>query len=316
MKKLGLFALLLTVVYVSSAQEAPKDSLPPDSSNWKTSGVATLNFSQLSLTNWAAGGASSIALNGYLSVAAGYKKNLITWDNNLDLGYGILKQNGNPFFKSDDNIELNSKLGRNVGRKNGPWSYAALINFKSQFAPGYKNIGDTVRISNLLAPGYAIGSIGIDYKPSKKFTAYLSAVTSKTTFVLDQPLADKGAYGVEAATYDSLGRRVTLGQRIRYEIGGYFRLFYKDEIFKNVTLQTKLDLFSNYLHNPQNIDINWETLIALKVNSHITTTFLTHIIYDDDIKIGVDTNDDGVDDKFGPRTQLKQQLGVGFSYKF
>ena len=91
---------------------------------------------------------------------------------------------------------------------------------------------------------------------------------------------------------------------------------FKTEVVKNVSFQTKLGLFSNYAHNPQNIDINWETLISMKVNEFLSASITTNLIYDDDIDIGVDENDDGIVDKVGPRVQFKEVLGVGFSYKF
>jgi hypothetical protein len=103
---------------------------------------------------------------------------------------------------------------------------------------------------------------------------------------------------------------------MRYEFGGYVRLFFKKDLMKNVNLQTKLDLFSNYLHNPQNIDINWEVLISMKVNKYITATINTQLLYDDDVMIAVDENGDGTPDSSGPRTQFKEVIGVGFSYKF
>ncbi|MFZ0280519.1 MAG: hypothetical protein WAL29_02625, partial [Bacteroidales bacterium] len=117
---------------------------------------------------------------------------------------------------------------------------------------------------------------------------------------------------------------VTPGEKIRSEIGGYVRAIYtrndfKNEFLKNVGFTTKIDLFSNYSENPQNIDISWETLIALKVNKFISVNFNTHLLYDDNIKIPVDRNDNGIIDPSeapGSRTQFKEILGVGFSYKF
>ncbi len=91
---------------------------------------------------------------------------------------------------------------------------------------------------------------------------------------------------------------------------------YTANVMENITLQTKLELFSNYLETPQNIDINWETLISMKVNKLISATLSTHLIYDDDIEITIDKNDDGIIDERGPRIQFKEVLGVGFSYKF
>ncbi len=321
--------LLLAIFIIVSGKAFTQDNIKPnidgfvpsakadekDTTYWQIGGLASVNFTQVSLTNWAAGGSNSISLNSLLSIHCNYTKGLDFWNNSLDLGYGILQQSPGITQKTDDKIDFNTKYGRKF-KEESKWGYAALANFKSQFAPGYSQPGDSVKISDFLAPAYLLYSIGIDYKPTKFFTIFISPATGKTTIVRDQQLADKGAFGVEPATYDSLGRRATLGKTIRHEIGGYLRAEFNKEIVKNITFQSKLELFSNYLHNPQNIDVNWENILNMKVNKFISATFLVHVLYDDDIAIPIDTNDDGIDDASGPRTQLKQLLGVGFSYKF
>ncbi|MDP2424004.1 MAG: hypothetical protein U1C46_08045 [Bacteroidales bacterium] len=85
------------------------------------------------------------------------------------------------------------------------------------------------------------------------------------------------------------------------------------EIFhlaENITIQTKIDLFSNDLNKPQNVDVSWEALLLMKATEFITLSLTTQLIYDDDIMI-VDK-----DGKKGPRTQFKEVLGVGLSYMF
>ena len=150
---------------------------------------------------------------------------------------------------------------------------------------------------------------------------FIAPVTSKITIVNDQVLSNAGSFGVEKAIYDITGNVISNGKKMRAEYGGYLRLIYSkndftSEFMKNITFTTRLDMFSNYLQNPQNIDVSWETLISLKVNKYISVNINTHLLYDDDIKINVDSNNDGVVDKAGPRTQFKEILGVGFSYKF
>jgi hypothetical protein len=165
-------------------------------------------------------------------------------------------------------------------------------------------------------------AIGLDYKPDNYFSMFVAPITGKITIVKDQTLANQGAYGVEKATYDTQGNMLKEGSKSRSEFGGYLRIIYsknefKGEFLKNLSFTSKLDLFSNYLHNPQNIDISWENNLAMKVNKYINVTFNTHLIYDDDIKVGNDTNNDGTIDKFtGPKVQFKEILGVGLAYKF
>jgi hypothetical protein len=150
----------------------------------------------------------------------------------------------------------------------------------------------------------------MDFKPDAYFSAFFAPVTGKFTFVKDKILSDQGAFGVDT------------GKMIKSEFGGYLRVIYskndfKNELLKNISFTTKIDLFSNWLDKPQNIVVNWETLIIMKVNKFISVNFNTQLIYDDKIKIKVDRNNDGILDAIpGPRIQFKEILGVGISYKF
>jgi hypothetical protein len=290
MKKVYFFCVLLAASGLM-AQETAIDSVK----TWKTGGNTGLSFTQTSLTNWAAGGENSLSTNAYLSVFANWARGKGAWDNTLDLAYGLLKQGDQDVRKSNDKIDLASKYGYKASDK---WFYTALLNFKSQFTDGYKYPDDSTVISTFLAPGYVTASLGMDYKPNDKFSAFISPLTSKFTIVNDQTLADAGAYGVDP------------GEKLRSEFGGFVKVAYKTDLMENINLTTKADFFSNYLHNPQNIDVNWEVLIAMKVNKYITANLSTQLLYDDDINI-VDK-----DGKVGPRTQFKEIFGVGFAYKF
>lgn len=318
MKKLLSFLAIFSITTISFAQttEAEKElkTQSKDSlDGWKTGGVLSLNLTQVSLTNWTAGGENSLSVNGLLSLFANLKKGNSTWDNSLDLSYGVLQQGEGDVRKTDDKIDFTSKYGQKAFKN---WYYAGLVNFKSQMTAGYNYPDDSNEISNFLAPAYILGAIGMDYKPSDVFTLFISPLTMKTTIVNDQTLADAGAYGVEAAEYDTLGGIITRGKTIRSEYGGYLRAQLKKDVMKNVNLLTRLELFSNYTENPDHIDVNWEVLIALKVNKYISATISTQLLYDHDIDIAIDNNNDGITDKVGPRTQFKEVLGIGFSYKF
>jgi hypothetical protein len=307
--------LLLSIVFVTNTSgqvtEAEKNlrtKTPADTiKGWKSGGVAAINLAQTSLTNWASGGQNSVAINGMLSAFANYRKDKNAWDNTIDLGYGLLKQGkGSPYRKTDDKIDFMSKFGREAFKN---LYYAALMNFRTQFAPGYNYPNDSVRISKFMAPGYLLFALGMDYKPNAYFSAFLAPITSKTTFVSDTALSNHGAFGVPA------------GKKSFSEFGGYLRIIYsksdfKGEFLKNIALTTKIDLFSNYRDKPQNIVVNWENLIAMKVNKFISVTFSTQLIYDDKIAISFDKNHDGIMEKVRSKVQFKEILGVGFSYKF
>ena len=302
-----IFVLPFSVLFAQS----PVDSLK----KWTIGGVGALNFSQITLNNWAAGGENSFSTTALFNLFSNYKKNKLTWDNSFDFAYGFLQRGTSALRKSDDKIDITSKLGYET-KKN--WYATALVNFKSQFSVGYNYPNDSTVISNFLAPAYTLISTGMDYKVKDYFSFFASPITGKITVVNSQSLADVGAYGVEKAVYNSAGIMTAKGKMSRYEFGALISTKFKKEIVKNVILATKLDLFSNYLHDPQNIDVNWDFLLNLKVNKYIATSISTTLIYDHDTPIGIYKNVNGVSTLVGtgPRTQFKEALAVGFSYKF
>lgn len=283
-----------------------KDSIQ----GWKKGGVFAVNLAQTSLTNWSAGGQNSMAVNGLFSGFANYKKGKSVWDNSLDLGYGLLKQGKNEDYrKTDDKIDFLSKYGREAFRN---FYYSALLNFKTQMTPGYNYPDKVNKISDLFSPAYLLLALGMDYKPNSYFSAFVAPVTAKFTIVTDHSLSDAGAFGVKP------------GEKSRSEIGGYVRVIYskndfKYELLKNVSFTTKIDLFSNYLDKPENIDVSWETLIAMKVNKYISVNFNTHLLYDDNIKVQFDKNNNGnieEGEAVGSKIQFKEILGAGLSINF
>ena len=279
----------------------------------KKGGLFTVAFSQVSLTNWAAGGENSFSGNSLVNAFANYKKNKISWDNTLDLGYGIMKQDDQEVRKTDDKIDFSSKFGRKLSSSSFA---AALLNFKTQFMPGYNYPNDSVAISKLMAPGYLLFAAGYDYKKGDWLSLFIAPVTGKMTFVLDETLANAGAFGVEPAVINPLDNSISVpGKKMRSEFGGYFKGAFSKDIMTNVKLSTKLELFTNYLINPQNVDVYWETNIGMKVNKYITVTVGTTLVYDDDIDIEIKDDAGAVIGK-GPRVQFKEVFGLGFSYKF
>jgi hypothetical protein len=149
-----------------------------------------------------------------------------------------------------------------------------------------------------MAPAYIALGVGMEYKPSEHFSAYLSPITSRILIINDKILSDAGAFGMVP------------GDNFKQELGANFRMLFNQDIMKNVNLQTKLELFSDYLDHPERIDVSWELIMAMKVNSFITTNISTNLLYDHDIQI---TDKDG---KTGPRTQFKEVLSIGLTYSF
>ena len=287
------------------------DSIKP----WKLSGIIAVNGQQVSLTNWAAGGNNSISVGGLINVFAKYKRGNSTWDNNLELGYGVIKQGDNKhWWKNDDKIQLTSKYGRHAYKS---WYYSALIDFRTQFANGYNYPNDSIYISKFMAPGYGLAAIGFDYKPNTHFSFFVSPLTGKFTFVNDAQLAKVGAFGVQKNEYldtNNPTKITTKYKTHREEFGAYIKMQYQTKVMENITFQTVVELFTNYVTNPGNVDVNWTTLTTFKVNKFISATLATQLIYDDDIKLLRSAGDQK--GTIGPDIQFKQVLGVGLNYKF
>ena len=154
-----------------------------------------------------------------------------------------------------------------------------------------------------MAPGYLMFALGLDYKPNDRTSVLISPVTSKSTYVLDTALIDQTKYGVAA------------NKKVYREVGAYIKTRFLYNFNDDISLENKLDLFTNYTHNPQNIDIDWEVILRMQITFYLSATLSTHMIYDDDVLVPI-YNNEGVKTGTGPRLQFKELLSLGFSYKF
>ena len=264
---------------------------------WKKGGVFNLNIGQGSQKNWSAGGDDfSFTLNSYLGLHAFYKKDRYSWDNTMDLNYGLVNTSSQGTRKNDDRIDVLSKVGYELRPK---LSLSALANFHSQFSKGYMYNGDGSRelLSNFMAPGYLILSLGLDYKPTEGLSIFLSPITSRWIFVKDDFLSAKGAYGV------------TPGRTNKNEIGAFASVNYLKKITETINYNGRLDLFSNYEHNPQNVDIMMNNMFTAKLSKVLSASLGLDLIYDDDVKLFGKNGD-------SPAWQIKSLIAVGLSVNF
>jgi len=295
----------------SLKEEADKLKAATDTSSkhWKRGGTISLNGQEVSLTNWAAGGQGAISVGGLVNLFFNYHKNKIIWNTNINLAYGVIKNGSSKaWLKTDDRIQLTSKVGREAFKKA---YYSALGDFKTQFAPGYNYPNDSVKISNFMAPAYGLLALGMDFEVDSSLSFFISPATGRLTYVGDNTLAKQGAFGVQAEVLGVNGAVVTPYKNIRYQFGAYAKAQFQRNIMKNVAFGTMVEVFSDYINHPENLYVNWTTLLSMKVNKFISATFSTQLIYDPAVKI---KQADGT--LVGPRVQFKQVLGVGFSYKF
>lgn len=280
---------------------------------WKTLEEIGLYFNQVSFNNWNAGGANSISAIFNGKVQANYKSEKLFWNSNLFIRYGVNKQESEPLRKTEDAISIISNFGYEKN-ENSNWFYSTRFSFNTQFADGYNN-PDEEPISRFMAPAYLFMGAGLEYgRHIEKLSFYASTLTLKTTFVLDKNLANSGAFGVNPAIFDMDGNIIKEGDTVRSEFGFLLTNQYQNEVFENIMLNSLIRLYSDYLNNFGNIDLEWEINFDFKVNKYVSAIFGSHLRYDDDIKTELIRNE--ITNEIivieGPKLQWKQLLGVGF----
>ena len=276
------------------------DTSKIDSSNWvwKNGGYSNFSLNQTSISNWAAGGNDfSLSFNAYINYFLFYRNKKVNWDNNLDFNLGYLQSSNLGSKKNDDRIEILSKYGYKIDTT-GKWFLTGLFTFRSQLFDGYLNNSSINKFSSsFLSPAYTIFSIGMDNKINKYLSIFYSPLTSRLTFVANNYLANLGQYGVDPNT------------KIKSQLGAYITIYLNTKIIENINYTGRLDMFSDYINRPENIDFYMNNYFTLKVNKKIQANLSIDMIYDDDIKVfGINNN--------APGLQFKSSIGIAYSLTF
>lgn len=289
--------LVLLCIFGMNNARAQDQTTPADTTKaWKTKGNASVLFNQSTFDNWLAGGENNISGTIGVNYDFNYKKDDWSWDNKVIASYGIVKTRTSSFAKkTDDRLELNSLLGKKI-KPDSRWYYSAFLNFKTQFTKGYEystnEDGAEIRdgYTNFLSPGYLSFGPGILWKRDDNLKFNLAPATSKITIVdKNFTLPEEAYFGVKE------------GKSLRYELGFNASAYYKLDVIANVTFENILNLYSNYLEDSQNVDLDYQLNIVMKINKYLSTNLSFQTIYDDNAYQGF---------------QIRQVFGVGASYGF
>lgn len=311
MKKLFLSLAFLMVISTAFAQDKNEKKKDTVKQGWMRSGKISLLFNQAAFNaDWQGGGTSNYAGNLSLDYNANYVKERFRWDNKFIGEYGLTNSKDDDFArKTNDRIEINSVAGYQV-EKDSNWYYSFFGNFRSQFAKGYKYEEDvdivdpitgdvtgseTIRTesTHFMSPGYLKFGPGIMYKRDEVFKANFAPATARFIFVDDRfttvpGYEDGDYYGVDQ------------GESMRFEFGASVGIYSKFTLVKNVDIENNLNLYSNYLEDPQNVDLDYTLNIDMKINDFLSANFVFQAIYDDNAVTAF---------------QIREVLGVGFNYK-
>lgn len=297
MKKILLSVVFISTVSLAQTMQEIKDiekvtqavEDTTRTSGWVKKGHFTALFNQSSFDNWLSGGQSNLSVNAGLNYDMNYKSQNTAWDNKLLMGYGVTKIEGVPLLKSDDRIEIISLYGR---KAKGDWYYSGFFNFKSQITTnlGANPVNWTLpKTTSFFSPAFIQIGPGMLWKKSDNLKVNFAPATSRFIIVMDQDLADAGAFGVDP------------GENLRFELGAAISGYYKFNLVTNVTVENILNLYSNYLEDVQNVDIDYQINIAMKINRWLSSNITLHTIYDDNAFRGF---------------QTRQLFGLGFNYGF
>lgn len=275
-----------------SVKKDPNDTTPW---KWKRGGIVNVNLAQGSLSNWAAGGDKfTMSLNAYVNYLVLNKGRNHSWDNSLDFNFGFLSSTSLGTRKNDDRFEILSKYGLKLDTSRKLF-VSGLFNFRTQFFDGYTYSTETPTFSStFFSPAYLFLSAGLDYKPFKAVSLFVSPITEKMTYVASQKIATKGSYGIPE------------GESVVHQFGAFASLNVYKQVFKNVMYKGKMDLFTEYTNNPENVDMFFTNYFTFKINKFLSATYNLDMIYDDDVKL---FGENGT----SPGLQLKSLIGIGFS---
>jgi len=303
------FIRVLYIIFIPSFLFAQTDSTAVDTvGHWDLNSQLNINISQGIVSNWVEGGENFISLLNVAKFQADYSKSNASWTNSGEFRYGfnilsnLTNDKNYDFRKTDDRILLESTFGERFYKH---WYLSFMGNIKTQFTNGYNYPNDSVAVSNFMSPAKFYFALGFENKLYDGFNLFLSVLTVKTTIVAD-PHVDETQYGLIE------------GERIDRQVGAYLKFIYKKKIMENIVVDNKLSLFSNYLDNPQNLDLDYQIDFTMKINKYFQTTIHLHFLYDDNVDVPVYEYISGTKTQVGTtkKLQFKEMLIFGFIYTF
>lgn len=344
MKKSLLSALaFFCLIQIISAQEETTTAVT-ETKNWEKSASLGLDLSQLLLINPKFGaGENRLGFGGVAGGSANYAQGKWIWENKLGWQFAVqrLGSTENSFTKNVDQLDLLSKGGYALSADK-KW-YAALEGalrtqitstfgtnqLKSEgnvFVPATDTTSSSVvtenydLLSEFFSPAIMTLAPGIDYKPTENLSFLLSPATSRLIYVANDALAALGVHGNEV-TKDANGV-ITDYKNTFYQLGASLAAQYGNKYLNDkLIFNTRAFFFSNYLENPQNIDVEWTNEFAYEILKGLSLGLNIGMYYDHDIDVLVDRNGDGYYDannasERGKRLQLIEAFNVKYTKNF
>lgn len=297
----------VTTTMEENLRRVALNKIKPD--YWKFKTDISYLLSQGVISNWAKGGENNISSVLDVTSAMNYnnkvtKVNSSTW---ARVALGLQASGGLADIRKNlDIFEINSKVNHKAF---GKFDLSGIFQFKTQFLPGYNYPNDSVKVSKFFNPATFLFGYGLEYKPDKNTSISFSPLSYKGTFVPDTANINQTKYGIAPDKWS------------KNELGAYLTIHSKLVLFDKVNMVNRLQLFSNFLSNPQNVDVEWEMIATTSLNWFTDLRVNVHLIYDDDTMLPVYMGGEPVlgadgEQKKAPMVQFKELMGVSFIFKF
>mgnify|MGYP003639535202 FL=1 len=266
---------------VKKIQKKEKEELIKE---WTVDGRFTFLFNQASFTNWTAGGENNVAGNIGVNYDFNFRNKKIKWDNKIIAVYGSSHVSNQGYRKTDDRFEYNSVLALKTTKR---WYFSFFTNLITQFSRGFDYGQDPKKeVSSVFSPAYLGFGPGILWRKNENMRVNIAPATSRFTFV-SKPFS--GQYGVPD------------GKTSTYGLGFNMSAFLKFQLMEELTMENIIALYSNYLRNPQNVDVNYQINFLISVNKYLSTNLTLHVI---------------ADNNASSRVQFREVFGLGLNYTF
>ena len=266
---------------VKKIQKKEKEELIKE---WTVDGRFTFLFNQASFTNWTAGGENNVAGNIGVNYDFNFRNKKIKWDNKIIAVYGSSHVSNQGYRKTDDRFEYNSVLALKTTNR---WYFSFFTNLITQFSRGFDYSQDPKKeVSSVFSPAYLGFGPGILWRKNENMRVNIAPATSRFTFV-SKPFS--GQYGVLE------------GKTSTYGLGFNMSAFLKFQLMEELTMENIIALYSNYLRNPQNVDVNYQINFLISVNKYLSTNLTLHVI---------------ADNNASRRVQFREVFGLGLNYTF
>ena len=305
-KVIVIFTLILSVVVQAQVTEVLNElkriqfQMPDTVNGWKRDGTFRFNINQALYSNWQSGESNNIEVSAHIAHNFNYQKNSVLWDNHLIFDYGLNKINGYDIQKTRDKLEVNSIIGADTPDN---WSYSFFLNLQTPVSNTYnynKDLTKENRTAGFLAPLYITTGPGLMWRKSPSLHFNIAPVTAKSIYINGHV----NKYNAEADTFENNDEIVLYGvipgEDFRHKLGFYSAAYMKLDLMKNVKMENRLALYSNYLENPENLDMDYSMNLVLRINELLTTNVHFQTRYDDN--------------EF-PGFQMRESLGVGLNFK-